>query len=907
MTRQIHEIAASAVYGALGSRPSGLTAAEVRQRQLDVGLNRLASAPRWRWLQRLAGHFVNFFSILLDVAAAGCFVAHAMEPSQGMGLLGWTLLGVSMLNALFSFAQEMRAERAMDELRKFLPTRVQVIREGQQLQTVAEDLVPGDLLCIAEGDRVAADARVVDSLELLVNNAPLTGESRSIPIQSRPARGRLVDGNNVVFAGCTVLRGKAKAIVFATGQHTEFGKIAELSRDVVRRPAPLQRNLKRMVRQLTAIALVMGTIFFFIGMAIGRPLWINVVFMLGIIVANVPEGLLPTFTLALSMAGLRMARKQVLVKNLEAVESLGAVHVVCTDKTGTLTLNQLAVDSLVDAITGHEIECRTSRDSLLKAALIASDVQRATDTNGQLDRVVYRGDPMDVAIATEFVQGGGAAEAMLARTRRHFPFDLARRREAGLLVAEGEVLFAVKGAWESLRPLIGAIASDGRSHAADEPRLARCDATVRQRAGQGQRVIAVATRWMAELPSPTAAPETIERGLELQGFVTLNDPIREEVPAAVERCHAAGVRVLMITGDHPDTALAVAQTCGILPADDESGGRVLSGAELDTLTHESLTQALQAGATVFARSTPEHKLKIINALRELGENVAMTGDGVNDAPALRAADVGVAMGVSGTDVAREAADVVLLDDNFASITAGIEEGRAVYDNMKKFTTYVLTSNVPEIVPFLLYVVFPVPLALTVLQILCIDLGTDLLPAIGLGQEPPEPTTMRRPPRRSDEGLLTWRLMATSYLFLGIIETTWSLALFFLVLHQSGWHWGSPLSEDDPIYQAATGTTLAAIILMQVGNVVGRRSLRRSGLDSGLLKNPLILMGIAVELTIAVAIVYCPPVNRLLQTAPVDRHVFLLAFLGIPLLFGLDCLRKVTGLRRDETWSTDNEL
>lgn len=384
----------------------------------------------------------------------------------------------------------------------------------------------------------------------------------------------------------------------------------------------------------------------------------------------------------------------------------------------------------------------------------------------------------------------------------------------------------------------------------------------------------------------------------LKGFLALDDPIRREVPAAVARCRRAGIGVILITGDHPDTAEAVARACGILQAEESAGQGILLGTDLERLREQQLVDRLSAGVRVFARTTPEQKMKIVMALKRLGQVVAMTGDGVNDAPALKAADVGIAMGVSGTDVAREAADIVLLDDNFASITAGIEEGRAVFANMGRFTTYVLASNIPEVLPFILYILLPVPLALTVLQILSVDLGFDLLPAIGLGQEPPERTLMERPPRRLDEPLLSPRLVITAYLFLGGFQAACSLGLFFLVLQQGGWQWGQALAEESSLYHSATGITLASIILMQIGNVLGRRSLRGSGLDRGLLVNRLLLLGIGLEVVLSWAILYAPPVQRALQTGPVDWWIYALAWLGAPLLFVIDYARKRLASRRE---------
>ena len=896
---QVHEIPADEVFSLLRSRETGLHDLEVILRQREVGLNELQRPSGLRWAKALARHFINFFSLLLDFAAVACFVAEGIQAGEVMAMLGWALLTVSVMNAVFAFFQEMRAERAMDELRKFLPHHVSVRRSGQEQRIPAEQIVPGDLVLLREGDRVPADGRLVTCEDLLLNNAPLTGESRSQPMTTNAVSGRLADSPNVAFAGCSVLRGSGAAVVFATGHRTEFGKIAALSRDVRRPPSPIERETSRMIRVLTVIAAAMGTMFFAYGVAAWRSVWINLVFMLGIIVANVPEGLLPTMTLALSMASLRMARKQVLVRSLDAVESLGAMHVICTDKTGTLTRNELTISSIVSP-AGDELTAESEPfGAVLKIALIASEVRARPAAGpgeplaGQVMVPQWSGDPLDVAVADRWGQLHGDLTEIMASTRRHFPFDLQKRREAGLYQGRTETLFAVKGAWEALRPLIRFVTDEtcGTAAVATAERLAAADVVVHRLSGQGCRLIAVASRQLPEFPDPACREELLEEALVLRGFLALEDPVRAEVPAAVARCHSAGIRVLMVTGDHPDTAMAIARQCGILMADRPAEAQLMQGAELETMREPQLVARLRENVTVFARTTPEQKMKIVTALKRLGCVVGMTGDGVNDAPALKAADVGIAMGLSGTDVAREAADIVLLDDNFASIVAGIEEGRSVFANIRKFTTYVLASNIPEIVPFLTFIVLPVPLALTVIQILSIDLGTDLLPAIGLGQEPPEGEVMDRPPRKLSERLLSFPLMAEAYLFLGLIQAVWSLVMFFIVLVHGGWQWGQELSSDDPLYRSATGITLATVVLMQVANVVGRRSEQSSGLDMGLCRNSLIMFGTAVELMFAWAVLYYPPLQKFLGTGSVPWQMAALAAIGVPLLFGLDLARK----------------
>ncbi|MBL8608762.1 MAG: cation-transporting P-type ATPase [Myxococcales bacterium] len=871
MDRGIHNLEVAEVWSRLESRAEGLEVDEAARRLAEGGPNALHPAPRLVWLRLLLKQLTNLFSVLLDVSAALCFVADRMQPGEGMGLLGWALLGVAGLNALFAFAQDLRAERAMSALVEMLPQRITVRRAGVEQEIPTDRVVRGDVLLLAEGDRVPADARVVEVRDMLANNAPLTGESRHVALRREANAGpSAVHSPNLVFAGCSIVRGSGTAVVFATGRHTEFGRIASLSVGVRRPRTPLEREVTRMVRILTVVAVAMGLSFFAYGIAIGRGLWINVVFMLGIIVANVPEGLLPTLTLALAMGGLRLAKKNVLVKSLSAVEALGSVEVICTDKTGTLTKNELAVTGVVEATTGEALG-DAARRALLEAAVAASELHERGSA--------FTGDPLDVAAAVALDELGGDPRALSRAVARHIAFDVERRRAAGVL-ARGEArVFSMKGAWEVVRPHVDAPAAD----------LARADAVVRHLASQGLRVVAVASRELRadEVDAPEAA---IERDLRLLGLLCLSDPLRDEVPGALARCRSAGIRVILVTGDHPDTARAIAERAGITPADAPASA-VVHGDRLEAAGEDELVAWLRGGTSVFARTTPAQKLKIVKALQQMGLLVGMTGDGVNDAPALRAADVGVAMGASGTDVAREAAQIVLLDDDFASLVAGVEEGRTVFANMRKFTSYVLASNVPEIVPFLLYVTLPVPLALTIPQVLSIDLGTDMVPAIGLGQEPPDGEAMTQPPRGRHGRLLDAKLVLRSYVFLGLLEAAWAMTMFFLVLHLGGWRYGDALAATSPLYRGATGITIASIVFVQIANLVGRRFEARSGLDRGLFRNRLFLVGVALELGFAVAVLYWPPLNAALGTAPVAPWLVALAALGAPLFFAADLARK----------------
>lgn len=889
MTGKIQHIPVDGVFNALNSRPDGLNSQEVLERRDQIGPNSLEADRGLWWLESLIRQFTNFFTILLDISAAICFVADYIQPGEQMDLLGYALLGVSILNALFSFFQEYRAERAMEELKKFLPSHVLAIRDGLEAKILADSLVPGDIIIVREGDRVPADARLCEARDLTLSNAPLTGESALIQLtaDAAPQEQTMTESRNLLFAGCSVVRGYGRAVVFATGYRSQFGRIAMLSHEIRRSISPLERETDRMVRILTIIAIAMGLIFFTYGVATGRSLWVNLVFMMGIIVANVPEGLLPTFTLSLAMGSVRMAKRNVLVKSLNAVEALGSVHVICTDKTGTLTRNRLTLTKLAHPMSDSNNDMEW-RDLILSASIIASDLDE-TETG-------LSGDPLDVAVADYLKQESDGGLARLrnlnSMTIRRFPFDVAKRRAGGIAQISGDYRFCVKGAWESLRPLIShMVSASGDLQHATSDLIAHAEQTVATMASHGQRVIAVAERTTIRLAETTATQKELESDLVLVGFLGLEDPLRPEVPDAVAKCHTAGIEVVMITGDHPETAEAIARQAGMIPKDALPGSMIMTGSELDSLSEPELIERTTRGIAVFARTTPEQKMKIVNAFEARGKVVAVTGDGVNDAPALKAANVGIAMGWGGTDVAREAAQVILLDDNFASIVAGIEEGRTIYTNIRKFTNYVLVSNGPEIIPYLLYMLFPVPLALTVVQILSIDLCTDIIPSMALGQEKPDPTTMRQPPRDRHQGLMNLPLILHSYGFLGLIEAAFSLSLFFWVLYSGGWAWGIELASNDPLYRSATGITLASIVLMQIGNLFGRRSQYGLGIDIDAFRNPLIIAGITIEVVLSWAILYVPPINDILGTAPVDPNIYLTAWLGVPLIFGLDYARK----------------
>ena len=888
-----HDTATLSVDEALASLRSsrrGLAAGEAARRLAEYGPNRVEEARRSPLLLEFAREFTNFFALILWAAAALAFVAEANDPGQGMGILGFAIVAVIAVNGAFSFWQRARAERAVAALKSLLPHEVTVLRDGEAVRIAAAGLVPGDLILVSAGEDVPADCRLVEATALQVNMATLTGESLPQPRNAGPApRDGLLQSRNLLFAGTAVVAGEGAAVVFATGMRTEFGRIAGLTMEAGEAPTPLQKEIARLSRIVSVFAAALGIAFFAIGQAMGLPFWANLLFAIGVIVANVPEGLLPTVTLSLAMATQRMAKRNALIRHLPAAEALGSASVIVTDKTGTLTQNRMVATHVATAegirvLDALEPGFAGAHRALFEVARHCQSLQAVRD-DGE-ERLL--GDPMEVALLRMAEAAAGPAPALAKLDE--IPFDSDRRSMSTLHEAPGGAILYCKGAPESVIERSTAIGTRAGVAALDPAMRARLAAAQDEMARQGLRVLGLAWR---ELRGDEPR-EAWEEDLVFAGLVGLADPPRPEVPAAIARCREAGIRVVMATGDHASTSAAVARAIGLAPSDNP---RVLRGDDVARMSDTQLQLALDAPELVFARVSAEQKLRIVAAFQKKGHVVAVTGDGVNDAPALRTADIGIAMGVVGTDVARESADMVLLDDNFASIVAAIEEGRAVFENIRKFLAYILTSNVPELVPYLAFVLLGVPLPLTIVQILAVDLGTDLLPALALGAEPPSPLVMRRPPRRRGERLLTNGLLLRAYLWLGMIEAAAALAAYFSVLAAGGWNWGEALAPRDPLYLEATTACLAAIVVMQVGNLFMCRDPVRSAFSGGRTGNPLLAWGIAFELALIALIVYTPPGQALFGTAPLSAATWALMIGFLPVLVVLEEGRKAIVRRR----------
>jgi len=829
-------------------------------------------------------------------------VAAVLAWLGGTPALAAAVVAVILLNAVFAFVQEMQAERAVEALAAYLPATARVLRDGVLTEVPARDLVRGDVIELAEGDRICADARLIAG-GLSVDMSALTGESvpagRAADAEVVP--GPLLEARELVFSGTACTAGQARAVVVHTGMHTEIGRIAALTQRGHARPSPLERQVRRATWIIAVVAVAAGAAFLPIGVAAGLGWAAAISFSIGLIVANVPEGLLPTITLALAAGVRELARGGAVVKRLSAVETLGSTTVICADKTGTLTENRMRVTRLW--LCGTELDAEASAADprarrLARAAAICTTARNAGDgTAGD------SGDPTEIALL-RLAAGLGVAVPAAERDRDRralYAFDTGLKRMSVL----GRDELYTKGAVESVLPLCDVVLGlEGSPVALSGAARAGLSAVVDRYAAAGLRVLAVASRdWDGRRPGDRAE---VERELILLGLVAMADPPRAGVADAVAAAHRAGIRVHVITGDYGPTAAEIARQVGIGGA----GRRIVTGEQLDRMSEAELDEVLAGpDEVVFARSSPEGKLRICEALRASGQIVAMTGDGVNDAPALRHADIGVAMGRSGTDVAREAATMVLTDDNFATIVRAVDAGRRVFDNVRKFVLYIFAHAVPEIVPFLIFALSggAVPLPLTVLQILAIDLGTETLPALALGRERAEPGLMSRPPRSSKAGVIDRRLLLRAWGLLGVVSAVLVMAGYFWSLWRAGWHPGDPVgagSDLEHAYRQATTMTFAGIVACQVGTAFAARTERASLRAIGLFSNRLLLAGIAVELAFSAALIYLPPAQQIFGTAALDpAHLaFLLPFPVV--VWAVDELYRMVSRRRSRRGRPD---
>lgn len=926
---------------------SGLTTAQADDLRSKYGLNRLTppkTKPEWvKFCEQLTG----FFSLLLWAGGVLCFLGYGLQGAADNLYLGVVLCVVTFLTGVFGYVQEKKSSDLMDSFKSMMPQNTQVVRNGQVMSTNALQIVPGDIIKIKNGDKVPADVRIISMKGVvMVDNAALTGESEPQKRSTEGTDENPLETKNLAFFGTSLVKGSCFGIVVSTGDHTVMGRIAALASGTEAEESPIAKEIHHFVMIVSGVAFVLGVTFFSVGFALGTDIITNLVFMIGIIVANVPEGLLATVTVCMALTSYRMATNNVLVKNLEGVETLGSTSCICSDKTGTLTQNDMTVDAACcdgqrfQARCGSKLEDPKLRQSgsfarLLRCATLCNNVkwdvaskyrkmrnpkyirgakdntvppfipdkskelpfmieiEQAVDKQGTMMKIPKfnwkpLSDATECALA-KFAQPINDLEETQAKWEEvaQVPFNsknkyqisvrhnVKRNSDSSVAKASDTVLIEMKGAPERVISRCDKIWFNGKLVDFDDEHLARIAALQTSCSKDGLRVLGFAEReitgdeykeycggaenspktfaWDVDNPNfpigedPKSAkakkhPKAAEK-LHFLGLFAMIDPERPQVPGAVQKCKTAGIRVIMVTGDHPETAKAIAKKVGIIWGDAERGGPIDGPATEEeyeefnklhgltgpgdvkdiTITHKDGTKELIKNVKwtdprlapaivvpgweltgneeneefwddilshtqiVFARTSPQQKLVIVEHTKKSGEIVAVTGDGVNDAPALKEAHIGVAMGIMGSDVSKEAADMILLDDNFASIVAGVEEGRLIFDNLKKSIAYTLSSNIPEIAPFITFITIFMPLPLSTVLILCVDLGTDMIPAISMAWENKESDIMLRPPREAGrDRLVTKKLVVFSYLQIGVIQAVAGFYTWFVVMYDYGY-------------------------------------------------------------------------------------------------------------------------
>ena len=816
---------------------SGLGAAEAASRLAAVGPNALAQGEARSPLALLLRQFSDFMiGVLIAAGILSALIGDA-EDAVAIAL-------IILLNAVIGFVQEYRAERALAALRRMAAARARVLRDGSSVTVDATELVPGDVVLVEAGNAVPADLRLHEAAQLLADESVLTGESAAVAKTTRALddpRAAMADRSNLLFRGSSVVTGRGRGLVVATGMRTELGRVAAMLDTGLARRTPLQRRLEVFGRRIALIVVGLCAVIFIAGLLRGEPLALMGMTAVSLAVAAIPEALPAVVTILLALGAHRMARERALVRRLPAVETLGSVTHICADKTGTLTQNRMRVERIHaggrtvadwDALAQGE-PWRT----LLMACVLNNDARLAPERIG---------DPTELALLDAAARAGmhqAALEAQLPRMGE-LPFTAERKRMTTChAAADGACTAYVKGAPEAVLPRCTSVLGAGGPTPIDSAALER---VVGALAADGLRVLAVATSHGPRL-SPTTSPDEIERSLCLLGLVGLLDPPREEAAEAVRQCRDAGIVPVMITGDHPATARAIARRLGIVAGD----ARIVTGRELSELDDGALAE-LVAHCRVYARVDPAQKIRLVEMLQAAGHFVAMTGDGVNDAPALNRADIGIAMGKGGTDVAREASSLVLLDDNFATIVSAVREGRRIYDNIRKFVRYAMTGNSAELLTIFLAPLVGLPIPLLPIHILWVNLVTDGLPGLALAAEPAEPGTMSRPPRPPRESLFAhgvWQHVV----WVGLL-----IAGLCLSLQAWAWHGGSPRGQT---------MVFTLLTLAQMAHVLAIRGERVSLFRQGLGSNLPLLGAVLLTFALQLMLIYVPALNLIFDTEP----------------------------------------
>jgi Ca2+-transporting ATPase len=901
--KEITRLSIEGIFEVLNTSPSGLSSDEAKKRLAKQGLNVLVEEKRASAVYKFVANLRDLFSILL-------LFASLLAAIGEMWQLSLVIIGVVVVNAVFGLFQEWRAEKAIQTLRGWMPEYAKVIRDGELKRILVKELVPGDAIVLEEGDRVPADARLIEAFELWTNNVPLTGESEPQPRTNEPSEGAdttYLDAPNLVFMSTSVARGRGRAVVFATGMETMFGRIAGLTQKIGEELSPLQKEIAYTAKYDFVLAVAVGGIFFTVSLLMLHSTFLSsIMFMIGVMVACVPEGLQVTVSSALAINVLKMVKRSVLVKRLSAVQTLGSVTVICTDKTGTITKGEMTATKIwvgnrvvqVSGVGYAPIGDFTSDNKPLRreevygieklleisALCNSAKVEPPSDRNKSWNVI---GDPTDGALLIAVLKYGLNFQNLLAQKPmvHMIPLDSKRKRMTTIHKNDGKILVYTKGAPRNVLSICTKIGLNGEVEDFTKKHLQSVEQKLREFASEGLRVIAIAYK---EMPENTPINDVdAEKDMTLIGLAAMKDPPRVEVKDAVKQAKQAGIKIVIITGDYGPTAQAIAEEVGIV---DAGQCHVIRGVDLESMSDQDIFEEVKKGEVIFARVSPEQKLRIVTLLKQRGDVVAVTGDGANDAPSLKEADIGIAMGVSGTDVARDAADLVLLDDSFASIVKAVESGRAIYENIRKFIVYVFAHNWAELVPFVLFVLLNIPLPLLVVQVLAIDLGIDVIPSLALSREPPETGIMQEPPRSVTERLFNRRVFLRS-LYIGLIISAGAMFGCLNAWFGGGWTFGMSLDSNSLVYIKGTTMTFAGIVIAQVGNVLACRTSKTSVFKTSLKSNKWILLGIAAQVSVLSLIVYIPFLQQTFGTTFLGLNDWLFLILLACIVIFAEEIRK----------------
>ncbi|CAO2638421.1 Sodium/potassium-transporting ATPase subunit alpha-4 [Lemmus lemmus] len=949
------------------------------QRAQDIlardGPNALTPPPTTPEWVKFCRQLFGGFSILLWIGALLCFLAYGIlaamedEPSNDNLYLGIVLAAVVIVTGCFSYYQEAKSSKIMDSFKNMVPQQALVIREGEKMQINAEEVVVGDLVEVKGGDRVPADLRIISSHGCKVDNSSLTGESEPQTRSPEFTHENPLETRNICFFSTNCVEGTARGIVIATGDRTVMGRIATLASGLEVGQTPIAMEIEHFIQLITGVAVFLGVSFFVLSLILGYSWLEAVIFLIGIIVANVPEGLLATVTVCLTLTAKRMARKNCLVKNLEAVETLGSTSTICSDKTGTLTQNRMTVAHMWFDNQIHEAD--TTEDQSGKTFPKSSDTWfHLARIAGLCNRADFKPHQESVPIAKRATTGDASESALLKFIEQSYnpvnemrqknpkvaeiPFNSTNKYQMSIHLLEDNSqahVLLMKGAPERILDFCTSFMLKGQEYPMDEEMKTDFQNAYLELGGLGERVLGFC---FLNLPSNFSKGfqfNTDELNFPMEnlcfaGLISMIDPPRTAVPDAVGKCRSAGIKVIMVTGDHPITAKAIAKSVGIISEANETAedmatrlnvpvsqinnksikAIVVHGSELKDMNSEQLDHILKSyKEIVFARTSPQQKLIIVEGCQRMGAIVAVTGDGVNDSPALKKADIGIAMGITGSDVSKQAADMILLDDNFASIVTGVEEGRLIFDNLKKSIAYTLTSNIPEITPFLLFIILSIPLPLGTITILCIDLGTDMVPAISLAYETPESDIMKRLPRNpKTDNLVNNRLIGMAYGQIGMIQALAGFFTYFVILAESGfkpwdllgirlyWDDASVNDLEDSFGQQWTyeqrkvveftchTAFFISIVIVQWADLIICKTRRNSLFKQGM-KNKVLLFGIFEETFLAAFLSYTPGMDVALRMYPLKINWWFCALPYSVLIFIYDEIRKLIIRRRPGGW------